>query len=755
MRKFFMAVCVIGGLCALPAGAQDRLPGYLQAEKFTADKLRNMLFSTYVDPHWFQQGSRFWYQYKTSEGDFWYVVDPDKKRKELLFDREDMAARLTEIVQDPFEARHLPIRNLKAKEDGRTFTFEVASSREKKDSTGKPDGKEIFYFSYDLDTRELTHLKDQEKEPKRLRWGNVSPDGKSVVYAKDCNLYRMSIEDYEKARRDEKDSTIVEIQLTTDGTPDFGYGIPYSLLNTDTLCDGSRRYAWGCWSPDSRHFATIAVDNRQVKELWVINALASPRPTLETYKYQMPGEMEAPVEHLHVFDMTDNSRKDVRVAAYKNQSLGLEFRPLDQRQRDAEYRHAVWQGDNDRFYLTRSSRDLHRVDLCSYTVGADSVVPVVRERMNTYQETRPVHILDGGKRLIQWSERDGWAHLYLYAEDGTLLNRVTEGPWHVEEVLRVDEKAGVVYFVANGRNPEETPYYTHLYRVNLDGSGLKQLTRGDYFHRSEIDDDARFIVDNNQEYSLRGEIAGRARIIFAPITKPQERSLSDLFLQMREGGTLKIGLLQGERDRVRTYEIPLAGFMDYSDRILQSCQNYNQSYNGQQQYLPDYMSKEPSGYAPKQYSLKQPTEEIIDPYAPQPQAQPEPATQEETPKAPPREVLPFVPGGGPASIGPDGLPVGAQGSSVQGQAGAQVDASLGTASGPMQIGPDGMPITNSASASASAQGANANAAASATSQGPSFDANGNLLPAGQGANGTQPANGQQPNQANPVMDNIF
>ena len=188
MRKFFMAVCVIGGLCALPAGAQDRLPGYLQAEKFTADKLRNMLFSTYVDPHWFQQGSRFWYQYKTSEGDFWYVVDPDKKRKELLFDREDMAARLTEIVQDPFEARHLPIRHLKASEDGRSFTFEVTSSREKKDSTGKPDGKEIFYFSYDLDTRELTHLKDQEKEPKRLRWGNVSPDGKSVVYA-DISIY--------------------------------------------------------------------------------------------------------------------------------------------------------------------------------------------------------------------------------------------------------------------------------------------------------------------------------------------------------------------------------------------------------------------------------------------------------------------------------------------------------------------------------------------------------------------------------------
>lgn len=493
-----MAIFMAGGLWSIsPSVAQDRLPGYLQAEKFTAEKLQNMLFSTYVDPHWFQQGNCFWFQYKTSEGTFWYVVNPSAKKKELLFDREKLASQLTEIVQDPFEARHLPIRNLKAQEDGHTFTFEVTSSRDKKDpKTKKTDGKEIFYFSYDYKTKELTHLKDKEKEPKKLDWGSVSPDGKSVVYAKDCNLYRMSIEDYEKARKNEKDSTITEIQLTTDGTPEFGYGIPYSLLNTDTLCNGKRRAVWGCWSPDSKHYAIIISDARAVKELWVINSIASPRPTLETYKYQMPGEMAAPVEYLHVFDMTDNSRKVVTTAAYKNQSLGLEYRPFQQKQRDMEYRPLVWQGDNERFFLTRSSRDLYRIDLCSYTIGQDSIVPVIKERMNTYQETRPIHVLDGGKQIIQWSERDGWAHLYLYDDQGNLKNRITEGPWHVEEVLKVDEKAGVIYFVANGRNPEENPYYTHLYRVNLDGSGLKQLTRGDYFHSSVMDDDMRFVVDN-------------------------------------------------------------------------------------------------------------------------------------------------------------------------------------------------------------------------------------------------------------------
>lgn len=503
MKKMFIAALLAGGLLGTSATlkAQERLPEYLQAEKFTQDKLRTMLFSTHVDPHWFQQGNSFWYEYKTSQGTFWYVVNPSARTKNLLFDREEMAARLTEIVQDPFEARQLPIRKLKAKEDGRTFTFQVTSTRDAKPKEGdkkdKEKGKkEVFYFSYDYPTRKLTHLKDKEEEPNHPGWASVSPDKKTVVYAKDLNLYRMSYEDYQKARKDEKDSTIVEIRLTTDGTEDFGYGIPYSVLNTDTLCNGKRRRVYGYWSPDSRHFAMTVADNRAVKPLWVINAMANPRPTLETYKYQMPGEMEAPVEHLYLFDMQDNSRKEIRTEAYKHQTLGIEYRPFLQKQRDMEDVALVWQGDNNRFFLTRSSRDLYRIDVCSYTIGSDSIVPIIEERMNTYQETRGLKVLGGGKELIQWSERDGWAHLYLYDDKGNLKNRITKGPWHVEEVLKVDEKARVVYFTANGKNKGENPYYEHLYRVNLDGTGLKQITEGDYFHRSEVDDDARFVVDN-------------------------------------------------------------------------------------------------------------------------------------------------------------------------------------------------------------------------------------------------------------------
>ena len=495
MKRILIAIMAATCLSSAMVQAQERLPEYLQAEKFTQDKLSTMLFSTTVDPHWFQKGNCFWYEYKTSDGTQWYVVDPSKKKQTPLFDRDELAAQLTETVRDPYDARHLPIRNLKAKEDGKTFTFEVTSTKEVKNEKGKME-KEVFHFSYDWPTRTLTHLKDKEKEPKRLSWGSISQDKKTVVYAKDLNLYRMSYEDYQKARKDENDSTIVEIQLTTDGVKDFGYGMPYKMVNTDTLLNGKRRAVYGMWSPDSRHFATILTDEREVKDLWVINVMSKPRPTLETYKYQMPGEKEAPVEHLYIFDMQDNSRKEINTSAYKDQTLGIETRPLMQRQRDMEERSTVWLGDNERFFLTRSSRDLYRIDVCSYTVGQDTLVPVIEERMNTYQETRSLKALGNGKELIHWSERDGWAHLYLYDDQGNLKNRITKGPWHVEEILKVDEKTRTVYFTANGKNADENPYYEHLYKVNLDGTGLTQITKGDFFHQVEVDDDAKFMVDN-------------------------------------------------------------------------------------------------------------------------------------------------------------------------------------------------------------------------------------------------------------------
>ena len=477
---------------------------YELAERFAGSKLPNMLFSTTVDPHWFKSGNKFWYSYKTGDGTRWYVVDPSTKSRRALWDHDKIAARLTEIMKDPFIAASLPIQDLEETGDGHTFTFHVTSSQDAKPTIGA-DGKEkkpgkgekeVFYFSYDSNTGNLTHLKDKKKETKEFDWASVSPDGQTVVYAKDLNLYRMSRADYEKLKKDENDSTITEIQITTDGRKDFGYGIPYSTLNTDTLCNGKRKAVWGLWSPDSRHFATVVDDDSKVRELWVINSVAEPRPTLETYKYQMPGEMEAPESHLYIFDMKDNSRKEVNTSRFKNQTISLAARPRLRKQRQMTDVPSVWLGDDNRLFVTRSSRDLHRIDICSYTIGQDTLVPIIEERMNTYQEVRPLAAIANGKELVQWSERDGWAHLYLYDDKGNLKRRLTEGPWHVHQILKIDEPRRMVYFTGMGREKGENPYYQHLYSVSLDGGPVKKLDKGDYFHSPLVDDDARYFVDN-------------------------------------------------------------------------------------------------------------------------------------------------------------------------------------------------------------------------------------------------------------------
>lgn len=117
------------GASAQTNSASDPLPGYTQAQRFAGDKLPTMLFSTSVDPHWFKAGNCFWYEYKTGNGNVWYVVNPSAKSKRPLFDQDKLAAELTEIVKDPYIAQQLPIQKLEAGEDGRTFTFQVTSSR--------------------------------------------------------------------------------------------------------------------------------------------------------------------------------------------------------------------------------------------------------------------------------------------------------------------------------------------------------------------------------------------------------------------------------------------------------------------------------------------------------------------------------------------------------------------------------------------------------------------------------------------------
>ncbi len=124
------------------------------------------------------------------------------------------------------------------------------------------------------------------------------------------------------------------------------------------------------------------------------------------------------------------------------------------------------------------------------------VTPVIEERFNTYVEINRPGLVQDGKEIIHWSERDGWGHFYLFDGSGKLKNQITKGSFHCESIVNIDEKNRVLYFTANGREGKEDPYYLHLYRVNFDGSGMKLLNAGDFDHAVNMNDEARYFVDN-------------------------------------------------------------------------------------------------------------------------------------------------------------------------------------------------------------------------------------------------------------------
>ena len=109
---------------------QTPQPNYRAAAKYSPKNLAKLVHSTSVSPHWLKKGNRFWYQYKTSEGSNYYIVDADRKTRKPLFDNVKMAKWLTEITKDPYDAKHLPRFNFKFNAAENTIQFYVTATEE-------------------------------------------------------------------------------------------------------------------------------------------------------------------------------------------------------------------------------------------------------------------------------------------------------------------------------------------------------------------------------------------------------------------------------------------------------------------------------------------------------------------------------------------------------------------------------------------------------------------------------------------------
>lgn len=491
-----LTLLAVSGMAQSRQERMVRTPNYELAERFSAKRIGQMVFSTSVRPVWFRNGDKFLYAWKTSDGTQYYIADPKAGKTEPVFDMDKLAMQITEIMRDPFDAKHLPISNISIDpENDGILKFDIKSTKEKTDTTGKATGEKLTYhFRYEIAGKKLTYDTADKKE-KYPDWANVSPDGLTGVYMKNSNLFYMDTLNLRKAAEDPKDSTLVEHRITSDGYKDFCYGINNYSGNTET--DTTKRVFPSelVWSPDSRHIAVMRWDMAPLKDFWVINSLTQPRPTLETYKYQMPGE-PGPKGHLYVFSTSDWTSRQVKINAFKDQDIIMQPDVRTADDQFDEFYSSRWLGDDNGFYLTRMSRDLKRMDICYVGVDSDSTRTIISERMNTYVESRQTRLLDSGRKMIHWSERNGWANLYLYNADGTLIRNLTEGAYHVDDVLAVNEKEGYVLFRACGKEKGENPYQMHVYRVSLQGGEPKMLDIPDMNIDAIASDDGKYFIAN-------------------------------------------------------------------------------------------------------------------------------------------------------------------------------------------------------------------------------------------------------------------
>jgi len=524
-------------------------PNYRLASKYSSENLEKLVHSIDVNPHWLKIGNRFWYQYKTTNGSNYYLVDADKRTKTKLFDNEKFAKWLTEITKDPYDAQHLPTFDFKFVNNETAIRFRITSTEEvdvideekdtiKKDSLEvkkakkkqpKKEGK-VYHLEYRLGGNRLTIIDNKKKEKESNRWANIAPDSTIVLFSKNFNLFWMDKENFLKAVKDEKDSTIVEHQWTKDGIENYGYGSGSRGENNETKEEkkDDRKGVWGTWSHDAKNFVLQKSDDRMLKDLWVINSISKKRPTLETYKYHMPGEQEFGKEELLVFNIPSKEIIKVKLDTTKQQSISVYSAPRKQSNRDDEFQPSLLLSKKGKVYFNTISRDRKKLDICVADIITGEVTKLIEERFNTYIEARPLVLFNNEQEMLHWAERDGWAHFYLYDAKGNLKQQVTQGSYHVDDFENIDEKERVLYFTANGIDKEIDPYYAQLYRINLNGTGLKPLNAGDFNTNTSMADSNKFFVNNYSRVNTAPKSDLRTNS-GAVIMNLEETDLSQLF----------------------------------------------------------------------------------------------------------------------------------------------------------------------------------------------------------------------------------
>ncbi len=302
----------------------------------------------------------------------------------------------------------------------------------------------------------------------------ASPDGKLKAFYRDHNLwlsnadgsgeFAITTEGNEKAR-------------TKYGSGSWVYG--EELRQTSAM--------W--WSPSNKKIAFYRFDESPVPDYFLQLDQTKLQSKMDIEAYPKAG-VANPIADLFVYDL--ETKKTVQVDVrdgkpFENSVVG-------------HYVYRVsWSADGSELLCHRTNRrqNIMEFSACNPETGKCRVI-VREEWLPSWTENSPaMQFLKDGKRFIWTSERTGWRNFYLYDLSGKLLATLTNHQFEVANLVRVDEEAGMLYYLArSGDNHMKL----QLHRVSLDGKGDRRLTDPAFNHTVDIAPDGKHFIDVAQTH---------------------------------------------------------------------------------------------------------------------------------------------------------------------------------------------------------------------------------------------------------------
>jgi dipeptidyl-peptidase 4 len=314
----------------------------------------------------------------------------------------------------------------------------------------------MFAFAFDDDVYLLrtnplrfTRLIDEpgtEKNP------TFSPDGKSLAYTRNGNLYVCDL------------ASGSSRALSGDGSETILNGYA-SWVYYEEILGRASRYRAFWWSPDSQKIAFLRFDQDLVPTFPLFNANGD-YGTTEMQRYPKAG-YPVPTVRLGVVDRAGG---EIRWAPAPD---------------DEEHYLALpkWDGRGERLYFQWMNREQNRLRLLCFHPAGNRVETIYEERQPTWvefgEESDYRALDDGGVLLL--SSRSGWTHLYRIDSSGG-VTQLTQGEWSVTRLEEVDEARGRVFVSAWKEDSTETD----LYLLPLAGGPMSRLTAARGTHLASV-----------------------------------------------------------------------------------------------------------------------------------------------------------------------------------------------------------------------------------------------------------------------------